>query len=78
MLRETLVEGNPPSHSDLKMTSRGPDSNTKNGSKDKGNHLLGLQWEGALAAVDGVPRPHATQSFKKKAPHDTNVCPRQS
>ncbi|MPD01666.1 hypothetical protein E2C01_097204 [Portunus trituberculatus] len=24
LLREALVKGNPPSHSDLKMTSRGP------------------------------------------------------
>ncbi|MPC58331.1 hypothetical protein E2C01_052329 [Portunus trituberculatus] len=54
-------------------TSREPDSflcfpikknsNTKNGSRGKGSHLLGLQWEEALAAVDGVPRPHADQSF---------------
>ncbi|MPC77304.1 hypothetical protein E2C01_071755 [Portunus trituberculatus] len=35
----------------------------KIGSRDKGNHLLGLQWEGALVAVDGVPRPHADKSF---------------
>ncbi|MPC78220.1 hypothetical protein E2C01_072703 [Portunus trituberculatus] len=28
-------------------------------SRGKENHLLGLQWERALAAVDGVPRPHA-------------------
>ncbi|MPC84110.1 hypothetical protein E2C01_078837 [Portunus trituberculatus] len=39
-------------------------------SRGKGNHLLGLQWERALAAVD--------QSFLKKAPHDANVYPRQS
>ncbi|MPC97508.1 hypothetical protein E2C01_092826 [Portunus trituberculatus] len=32
-------------------------------STGKGNHLLGLQWERALAAVDGVPCPHADQSF---------------
>ncbi|MPC68498.1 hypothetical protein E2C01_062701 [Portunus trituberculatus] len=31
--------------------------------RGKGDHLLGLQWERALAGVDGVPRPHADQSF---------------
>ncbi|MPC29674.1 hypothetical protein E2C01_022920 [Portunus trituberculatus] len=31
--------------------------------RGKGSHLLRLQWERALAAVDGVPRPHADQSF---------------
>ncbi|MPC43725.1 hypothetical protein E2C01_037377 [Portunus trituberculatus] len=46
-------------------------------SRGKGNHLLGLQWERALAAVDGVPRPMRISCFKKR-PHDTNVCPRQS
>ncbi|MPC77536.1 hypothetical protein E2C01_071994 [Portunus trituberculatus] len=32
-------------------------------SRGKGNHLLRRQWERVLTAVDGVPRPHADQSF---------------
>ncbi|MPC46243.1 hypothetical protein E2C01_039957 [Portunus trituberculatus] len=54
-------------------TSREPDSflsfphkrtvTQKISSRGKGNHLLGRQWD---------------QSFKKKAPHDVNVCPQQS
>ncbi|MPC66889.1 hypothetical protein E2C01_061044 [Portunus trituberculatus] len=32
-------------------------------SRDKENHLLGQQWERALAAVDGEPHLHADQSF---------------
>ncbi|MPD06813.1 hypothetical protein E2C01_102641 [Portunus trituberculatus] len=64
LLRKVLVEGNPPSHSDLKMTSRGPEQLHKRlapGAIE--NHLLRLQREGALAAMDGVPRLHADQSF---------------
>ncbi|MPC51029.1 hypothetical protein E2C01_044866 [Portunus trituberculatus] len=76
LLWEALVEGNPPTYSDLKMTSRGPGQpphenlkvfcfshkqkvTQKISSRGKENHLLGRQWERALAAVDGVPRPHA-------------------
>ncbi|MPC88404.1 hypothetical protein E2C01_083306 [Portunus trituberculatus] len=32
-------------------------------SRGKGSHLVGVQLERALAVVDGVPRPHADQSF---------------
>ncbi|MPC76693.1 hypothetical protein E2C01_071117 [Portunus trituberculatus] len=43
--------------------SRPEDDAGQISSRGKGNHLLGRQWERAQAAVDGVPRPHADQSF---------------
>ncbi|MPC30757.1 hypothetical protein E2C01_024026 [Portunus trituberculatus] len=64
--QETAVGGCCGSYSDLKMTYRGPVTQ-KISSRGKGNHLLGRQWERALAAV-----PMLTNRFekKKKAPHD--------
>ncbi|MPC58660.1 hypothetical protein E2C01_052668 [Portunus trituberculatus] len=59
LLWEALVEGNPPSYSDVKMTSGHPPHEKliqtvtqKISSSSKGNHLLGRQWERALVDVD--------------------------
>ncbi|MPC15981.1 hypothetical protein E2C01_008787 [Portunus trituberculatus] len=57
------------------MLSRGPGQpphenlHQKISCRGKENHLLGRQWERALAAVDGIPHPHVDQSFKKKRPY---------
>ncbi|MPC71395.1 hypothetical protein E2C01_065672 [Portunus trituberculatus] len=62
LLREALVEGNPPSHSDLKMTSHGPGARETT-YWDYNERKRWLPWTGYLV-------PMRT--------HDTNVCPRQS
>ncbi|MPC79233.1 hypothetical protein E2C01_073749 [Portunus trituberculatus] len=57
--------GQPP-HENLKVLfvfSHKRTVTQKISSKGKGHHLLGRQWERALAAVDGVSRPHVDQSF---------------
>ncbi|MPC52533.1 hypothetical protein E2C01_046404 [Portunus trituberculatus] len=49
LLWEAFVEGNPPSYSDLKMTFWARSATSREPE--------------TLAAVDGVPRPDADQSF---------------
>ncbi|MPD02383.1 hypothetical protein E2C01_097961 [Portunus trituberculatus] len=62
LLREALVEGNPSSHSDLKMTSREPGARETTYWDDNGSEHW-VPWTGYLV-------PMRTNCFKKKAPHD--------
>ncbi|MPD06630.1 hypothetical protein E2C01_102454 [Portunus trituberculatus] len=79
LLQEALVEGNPPSHSDLKMTSRGPGEPPHKNLKifcvfpykKKQDCKRLAPWAREIIYLDynwrersyGVPRPHADQSF---------------
>ncbi|MPD02801.1 hypothetical protein E2C01_098406 [Portunus trituberculatus] len=60
LLREALVEGNPPFHSDLKMTSRGPGARETTNWDYNGRERW-LLWTGYLV-------PMRTSRFKKR-PH---------
>ncbi|MPC50536.1 hypothetical protein E2C01_044365 [Portunus trituberculatus] len=70
LLREVLVDGNPLSHSDLKITSRGPGARKTTYWDDNGSERW-LPWMGYLV-------PMRTNLFKKRPHMMQNVFPRQS